>query len=240
MQGGGAVGSEGAAVFGGGVAFVGGEAVLRVEEVEGAHEGVAVDLGDDGGGGDGEGEGVAVEEPCLGAVVVDAEGVDQEVVGREGEALDGEEHGEARGLVDVDAVDGVGIDRGYREGERRAADATVEAFTVFAGELLGVGEAGAGKGGAACGEDDGGGDDGSEEGSAADFVDAGDGGCAAIAEGLLRCVGADELAEHELLEGAGREVFRVREVGGGSHGDSLPEGVPPPVQKYAKYSKQVG
>ncbi len=52
----GAVFGEGAAVLGGCVAFVGGESVDGVQEVELAHEGVAVDLGDDGGGGDGEGE----------------------------------------------------------------------------------------------------------------------------------------------------------------------------------------
>ena len=56
-------------MFGRGVALVGGEAVLGVEEVEVAHEGVAMDFGDDGSGGDGEAEGVAVEEAGLGAGV---------------------------------------------------------------------------------------------------------------------------------------------------------------------------
>ena len=54
-------------MLGGGVALVGGEAVLGMEEVEVAHEGVAMDFGDDGSGGDGEAEGVAVEEAGLGA-----------------------------------------------------------------------------------------------------------------------------------------------------------------------------
>ena len=156
----GAVGAEGEAVLGGGVALVGGEAVLGVDLVELAHEAVAVDLGDDGSGGDRKRKGIAVEKLGLGAVVVDAHGVDEQVVGGGGEALDGGEHGEARGLVDVDAVDGGGVDFGDRDGEGHAADALVEALAVFAGELLGVGEAGLGERLDVAREDDGGGDDG--------------------------------------------------------------------------------
>jgi hypothetical protein len=197
---------EGSAVLGGGIALVGGEAVLGVEEVEVSHEGVAVDFGDDGGGGDGEGERVAVEEAGLGAGVgylgeVEEHGVDEEVVGGEGEALDGEEHGEAGGLVDVEAVDGGGVDFGDGEGEGVLADLAVEELALVLGELLGVFEAEAGEGGGARGEDDGGGDDGAEEGSSTDFVDTGDEGEAVVAEGLLGGVGADELLEHLLLGG---------------------------------------
>ena len=78
--------AEGAAMLGRGVALVRGEAVAGVDGVELAHQAVAVDLGDDGGGGDGERERVAVEEACLRAGMVEAHGVDEEVVGREGEA----------------------------------------------------------------------------------------------------------------------------------------------------------
>ncbi len=125
------------------------------------------------------------------------------MVGLEGEAGDGGEHGDARGLVDVDAVDGLGVDLGDGDGEGDAADAAVELFALFAGELFGVFEAGAGEGVGAFGQDDGGGDDGAEERAAADLVDAGDGAEAAIAEGLLGCVGADEELQHALLGGGG-------------------------------------
>ena len=197
---------EGSAVLGRGVALVRGEAVLGVEEVEVAHEGVAVNFGDDGGGGDGEAEGVAVEEAGLGAgmgqlVQVYVHGVDEQVVGGDGEALDGEEHGEAGGLVDVDAVDGLGIDFGDGDRDGELADLAVEELSLLAGELLGVLEAEAGEGGGAGGEDDGGGDNGAEESPAADFVDSGDGAEAVVAEGLLGRVAADELLEHLLLGG---------------------------------------
>ena len=127
-----------------------------------------VDLfGDDGGGGDGERERVAVEEAGLGARVVEAHGVNQQVVGRESEALDGGEHGDARGLVDVDAVDGLGVHLGDGDGEGAAADMAVEPLALLAVELLGVREAGAGEGADAGWEDDCGGDDGAEERAAA-------------------------------------------------------------------------
>ncbi len=123
------------------------------------------------------------------------------MVGGEVEALDGEEHGEAGGLVDVEAVDGFGVDFGDGDGEGELADLAVEELALVLGELLGVFETEAGEGGGAGGEDDGGGDDGAEEGSATDFVDTCDEGEALVAEGLLGGVGADELLEHLLLGG---------------------------------------
>ena len=77
MQRAGAVLAEGLAVLGCGVAFVRGETVLRVEEVELAHEGVAINLGDDRGGGDGEREGVAIVEAGLRAGVGELREVEQ-------------------------------------------------------------------------------------------------------------------------------------------------------------------
>ncbi len=133
MEGAGAVLAESFAVFGGGVAFVRGEAVLGVEEVEFAHEGVAMNFCEDAGGGDGEGEGVAVEELGLGAGVVDVESVDEQVVGSGGELLDGEQHGEAGGLVDVDAVDGIGVDFGDGEAEGRSCGSCGRVFRAARG-----------------------------------------------------------------------------------------------------------
>ena len=106
-------------------------------------EAVAVDLGDDGGGGDGERERVAVDEAGLGAGVVEPHGVDEEMVGGDGEGADGGEHGEARGLVDVDAVDGGGVDLGDGSGECGGADEAVEGFALWGCQLFGVAESGA-------------------------------------------------------------------------------------------------
>ena len=130
MEGGGAEGDEGAEMLRGGVSLVRGEAVAGMRGVERREEAVAVNLGDDGGGGDGERERVAVDEAGLGAGVVELHGVDEEVVGGDGEGADGGEHGEARGLVDVDAVDGGGVDFGDGDGERGGADEAVERFAL--------------------------------------------------------------------------------------------------------------
>ena len=107
----------------------------------------------------------------------------------------------AGGLVDVDAVynSRASISPLWR-GQGRSGGCGGRGFSrSAAGELLGVGEAGFGEGGAVAWEDDGGGHDGAEEGAAADFVDAGDGLEAVIAESLLGGVGADELLEHLCL-----------------------------------------
>src|ERR1035441_6500938 len=127
------------------VALVRGQAVAGVLRVQFAHQAVAVDLGDDGGGSDGERERVAVKEARLGAGVVEPHGVDEQMIRHDRERLDRGEHGDARGLVDVDAVDGLGVDLGDRDSDGDLADAAVELLAVLAGELLGILQAGAGK-----------------------------------------------------------------------------------------------
>ncbi len=97
-----------------------------------------MNFGDDGGCGDGEREGVTVEETGLRAGVgelreVEQHGVDEQVVGGGGELLDSLEHGEAGGLVDVDAVDGLGVDLGDSEAEGDFADLAVELLALLAG-----------------------------------------------------------------------------------------------------------
>ncbi len=166
-----------------------------------------MNLGDNRCGGDGEAERVSVDELGLAAGMVEAHGVDEEVVGLKGKALDGGEHGHSRGLVDVDAVDGLGVDGGDGEGERHAADLLVEGFALFAGELFGVFEAGGGKHIEALGQDDSGGDDRAEQRAAAHFIDTGDALEAVVAKGLLRCVAADEQLEHALFRGSGGDLF---------------------------------
>ncbi len=149
-----------------------------------------------------------------GAGVVELHGVDEQVVGGDGEGADGGEHGEARGLDDVDAVDGGGVDFGDGDGERGGADEAVEGFALRVGELFGVLEAGAGEIVEALGQDDGGGDDGAEEAAAAHLVDAGDRAKAAEAQGLFVRVGADQELQHALLDRGGGDGARgTRGVG---------------------------
>jgi hypothetical protein len=73
---------------------------------------VAVHLGQHAGGGNGEAGGVALDDGLLRAVPVDGvAAVDEQEVGAERQLLDGAAHGQQRGLADVDAVDGLRIDR---------------------------------------------------------------------------------------------------------------------------------
>ena len=72
-------------------------------------------------------------------------------------------------------------------------------LALFAGELLGVFEAGGGEFVEALGEDDGCGYDRAEERAAAYLIDSGDALEAVIAEGLLGRVTANEQFEHALL-----------------------------------------
>ena len=146
--------------------------------------------------------------------MVELHGVDEEVVGRDGEGADGGEHGEARGLDDVDAVDGGGVDLGDGDGERGGADEAVERFALEMGELFGVAEAGAGECGEVFRQDDGGGDDWAEETSAAHLVDARDEAEAAKAQGLLVRAGADQRLQQALFGGGGEDGARgARGVG---------------------------
>ena len=215
---------DGSAVLRGAVAFVAGEAVLRELGVELAHEAVAIDLGDDGGGGDGDGKRVAVDDTGLRAGVVNAHGVDEEMVGRGREARDGGGHGEACGLVDVDAINGCGVDFCDGDGEGEGLDVGGEVFAGRGFEQLGVAKAGQ------TGfwrQNDRGGDNGTEEGAAAYFVDAGDEGGSFGAGGTLIAVTANESAQHALLAGGRRDRFRIGlEWRFGSHQQSLEQGNP--------------
>jgi len=97
-----------------------------------------VNLGDDGRCGDGERERVAVDEAGLRAGVVDVHGIDQQMIRFDGEVADGGQHGETRGLIDIDAIYGCGVDLGDGECECRRANELVEGFALRTGELFGI------------------------------------------------------------------------------------------------------
>ena len=138
----------------------------------------------------------------LRAGMVEAQSVDEQVVGRGRKFADGLRHRETGGLVDVDAVDGLGIH--FLDG---AANGFLlhdfgEAFTIFDFKLLGVAEA---ADTAVEWKDDGCGDDGTEEGAASYFVDArNDGGPGGSGSALI-FVAADQGAQHLQLARCGGE-----------------------------------
>ena len=88
------------------VALVPGQAVAFVEGVERPHEPVPEDLGHDGGRGDRPGFPVALRDAHLAVLYLFyREPVNQEDVGGVGQALDGPDHGQLGGPVDVQDVD---------------------------------------------------------------------------------------------------------------------------------------
>lgn len=98
--------AEGFEVFAHTIAFVAGEAILRIIRVEFDHQTVAGDLGDDAGGRYAEAQRIALDQRGL----IDrqsshGEPVDQGVVGARPQALDSAGHGEVGGAKDVEAVD---------------------------------------------------------------------------------------------------------------------------------------
>ncbi len=87
------------------IAFVASEIVYGVAGVELIEEPVAIDFGENGSSGDRAGYGVTVDDSLLFDRGVDADGVDEEIVGLGVESLNGAKHGEAAGFEDVDLAD---------------------------------------------------------------------------------------------------------------------------------------
>jgi hypothetical protein len=68
--------------------------------------------------------------------VVQAHGINQQVVGSGRKRLHGGEHGQPRGLVDIDPIDGLGIDLLDGESECAGANDGVESLTVFGSSIV--------------------------------------------------------------------------------------------------------
>jgi hypothetical protein len=171
---------EGAEVIGSAVAFVLGEAVAGVELVELEHETVACDLGEDTGGCDARAQGIAFDEGGLGKRDAgDVEAVDEDVIWRGLELMEGEEHGLVGGVEDVDGVDAVGFHAsdGVMDGGVRGEEGE-EGVALGGGELFGVVKPGEVFGQAVVipigGQDNCGGHDWAGERAAAGFVESGD------------------------------------------------------------------
>ena len=87
------------------IAFVASEIVYGVASVEFIEKAVAIHFGEDRSSGDGAGDSVAVDNCLLFDRGVDADGVDEEIVGLGVESLNGAKHGEAAGFEDIDLAD---------------------------------------------------------------------------------------------------------------------------------------
>jgi hypothetical protein len=185
MLGAGTARAQGGEVAGRSVALIVVEAVAAVGSVEGLHPSVAGDFCDDGGGGDARANGVAANDGLVSAVkAVAVAAVDEDVVGggivASGEVGEGAAHGEAGGLKDSDAVDLVHANPADAPGGNAVLDSGGDVAAGGRAELLAVTHAAEPSGPGVGVERDGAGDDGTGEGAAADFVDTGDAGDAAV------------------------------------------------------------
>ena len=174
--------AQGGEMFGGGVALVLRQAVLRVNGMPFFHSSVPMSFGEDASGGDGDAPGVAVDEGLLFDEDVELHGIEEQIVGGNAELIEGGGHGLAAGLVDVPGVNALGVDFGDGPGEGVFADARGEFGATIRSEFFGVVQAY----NTALGiENYGGGSDGAEEGAAAGFVEAGDAHPAQLAGGAF-------------------------------------------------------
>src|SRR5690242_10206928 len=140
-------------------------------------------FGEDGGSSDGNAARVSFDEGFLFDENIELHGVDQEIVGNDGELLERGGHGLAAGLINVPSVDAGGIHFSDGPRYRVFANAEGEFGTVIGGNFFGVVEAD----NTALGvEDDGGGNDRAEKSAAAGFVNAGDARPAEFARGSLK------------------------------------------------------
>src|SRR5215469_13664956 len=111
-----------------------------------------------------------MDDVGLGTVPVDANSVDQEMIGSRHELLDGPAHGEKRRPIDVELVDPGYVDGGNGVSDGVAFDALGQLFASRLIEQFGIAQALDAVVGL---EDHGGGNDGAEQRASANFVHAG-------------------------------------------------------------------
>src|SRR5512139_2410114 len=200
------------------VPLVPGQAVALIEAVEDPHQAVPEHLGHDGGRGDRPAPPISLRHTHLAVLYIFyREAVNQDDVGPFGKDVEGPDHGQAGGPMDVERV--------YLRG-RGQADADRRGFTDEGGSELGPEVRGDAlrvvDGGDPSrrpadepfgGKDDGGGDEGTEQGAPADLVDPGDEPRSAPQELFLEPEGGHGPGESALvLFEAGRFAFEVAEI----------------------------
>ena len=180
--------AQGFEMVGCAVTLVARQAVLRVDGVPLLHARVAMCFREDGSGGDGDAAGVAFNQGFLLDQDIELHGVNEQIVGLNGELQQRGGHGLARGLIDVPRVDALGIHFSDGPGESVFADARGELGAAFGGEFFRIVEAD----NAALGiENHRGGNDGAKQRAASGFIDPGDAHPAQLARRSLETGGAE-------------------------------------------------
>jgi hypothetical protein len=163
--------TQGFQVIGSGVAFVAGEAVLRIDDVPFFHARVAVGFGEDGSSGNRNAASVTLNERLLLDENIELHGIDEQVIRLNRKLLQSGGHSLAAGLIDVPSVDSLSID--FCDGPSKSVlvDTHGKFRTAFSGKFFRVIETN----NAALGiENDRGGNDWAEERAAASFIETGD------------------------------------------------------------------
>src|SRR6266568_3901837 len=130
---------QGGEVLGGRVALVAGEAIAGVLGVMGGHHRVPGGLRDDARRGDGEAERVAVDDPLLrDGHLLQAAGIDEEVLRRHRKPLHGSAQRQEAGVVDVDRVDLLHAGEPHRPRHRGGLDLDRQPLAILPLHLLRV------------------------------------------------------------------------------------------------------
>jgi hypothetical protein len=157
------------------VAFVQGEPIARIKEIEPRHFPVPGYLGQDGGGGDGGHLGIAAHDGRDGTAQHGAAvAIHQGPIRRERQTLDRSLHGQQGGLQDVEGIDLRGAGAGHTPSQGKLLDFGLQEGAPGGGQAFGVIQARDGPSGI---EDDGGGGYGTGQGPATRLVNAGDQDC---------------------------------------------------------------
>src|SRR5205085_1605935 len=154
-----------------GVAFVARETVLRIDGVPLFHAGVAVRFREDGSCGDGNAARVALDQRLLLNEHVELHGINEEIVGRDGETLERGGHSLARSLINVPGIDALRIHFRNGPSHRVFANALAEFGAALRSEVLRIVETD----NTALGiENHRGGNHRAKQSAASGFIDAGD------------------------------------------------------------------
>jgi hypothetical protein len=175
-------------MVGGAVAFVTRQAVLWINGVPLFHARIAMRFREDGGSGDGDTAGIAFNQGFLLDQDVEVHGVNEQVIGLNGELPESGSHGLARGLVNVPGVDALGVYFGDGPGESVFTDAGGELGTTVGGKSFRIVEADDAPLGI---ENHRGGNDRAKQRAASGFINAGDAQPAQLARRSLETGGAE-------------------------------------------------
>jgi hypothetical protein len=171
MQGGRAMLAQGFEVFGGGIAFVLRQSVLRVDGIPVLHAGIAMGFSENGSRGNRDATAIAFDKRLLLDEDVQLDRVNQKIIGRDRQLLQRGSHGLTAGLVNVPGVNALGVDFSHRPRESVLSDALRKNAATLLRELFGVIEADYTSLGI---EDDRAGDNWAEQRATSGFVEPGD------------------------------------------------------------------